>query len=61
MIGARGRRTDTAKTEAICAAYRARMAAGEKQREIIKGLAAQYDVQRPAIWKQLRAGVDALR
>lgn len=33
-----------------------RIAAGEPQREVIADLAGMHDVQRPAIWKALRAG-----
>ena len=56
MIAARGMHPHTPKTEAICAVYRTRVGAGEKERDVVRSLAVDYDVQRPAIWKQLRAG-----
>jgi hypothetical protein len=46
----------TQATRDTCDIYRDAIAAGEAQASIIKHLASQYDVQRPAIWKRLRAG-----
>ena len=44
------------RTLAMCAEYERRLAAGQSKTEIVRDLAASHDVQRPAIWKALRAG-----
>lgn len=46
----------TQKTRDICAKYQAAIARGEKERDVIGYLAAAYDVQRPAIWRNLISG-----
>lgn len=51
-----GPRPISRRTLDMCAQYERRMAAGEDRAKIIADLAAQHDVQRPAIWKVLRAG-----
>jgi len=43
-------------TRETCELYEAAIAAGEAQESVIGYLATKYDVQRPAIWKRLRAG-----
>lgn len=43
-------------TEDTCAEYRRMIAAGGDPAEIVTGLAAHYGVNRPAIWRRLRAG-----
>lgn len=43
-------------THETCALYTRAIAGGEESRDVITHLSEMYGVQRPAIWKRLRAG-----
>lgn len=43
-------------TRRTCEIYSRAIAGGESEREVIGYLAAQYGVNRPAIWRRLRSG-----
>jgi DNA-binding MarR family transcriptional regulator len=44
------------ETRRMCEEFRRRIRLGEDEKQIVADLAAQHDVQRPAIWKRLRSG-----
>lgn len=44
------------RVRSICLSFKAAVGAGTNPREIVRDLAAKFDVQRPQIWRTLRQG-----
>lgn len=49
-------RMTAVETAELCATFKRRRADGETESAIVRDLSADYEIQRPAVWKALRRG-----